>query len=361
MWCVIAGMMGSEAAAMGVSAVVAELFFLAATVVMAMISKMRKDSREHDEHKMYKANVAVEQWVNYIIERLWKNNMFLEYAWSDDQYVVGGKIVHIPQPGTQSVVMKNNSSYPQVAVQRTDTDITYNLDTYTTQPTNIPDVDLLQISYDKIASIIEDHYGILIQSVADDIIYKWLNGLPSTSLIQTSGAATAANIGGQSGNRLAMVAEDLQNARLALNKQNVPATGRFAIIQSDLLQQLVSSLSITQYRDFSRAYDEQTGSIGQLYGFHIIERSTTGTVQNALTGGLVTANDFLTAVGPTDNVACLCYHQNAVTRALGERKMYQRLNDPLYYGDIYSMLLRMGGMRRRADNNGIVAIVQTAD
>jgi hypothetical protein len=48
-----------------------------------------------------------------------------------------------------------------------------------------------------------------------------------------------------------------------------------------------------------------------------------------------------------------------VTRAIGERKLFQRMGDPLYYGDIYSTILRMGGVRRRGDNAGVVAIVQS--
>ena len=32
--------------------------------------------------------------------------------------------------------------------------------------------------------------------------------------------------------------------------------------------------------------------------------------------------------------------------------------NPLYYGDIYSFLLRLGGRIRRADNKGVLAIVQ---
>ncbi len=304
------------------------------------------------------AAVQVEKWVPYIIERLWKNNMFLNRAWSDDEYVVNNSLVHIPQPGSAPTVSKNNGTYPVAAVQRTDTDITYGLDAYTTAPSLIPQVDVDDISYDKIASIIEDHYGFLYQNMADDMLYKWTNGLPGANIISTLGAATAATVSGQTGNRLAMTYRELQLARLALNKQNIPAEGREAIIQSDMLDQMINSLSLTQYRDFSREYDASSGSIGTLFGFNITERSTTATIQAALSGGNAVANDFETVAAATDNVACLCYHKNAVTRAIGEKRMFQRPNDPLYYGDIYSMLIRMGGQRRRADNAGIVAIVQ---
>jgi hypothetical protein len=352
-WALIAGMTGSAAQKAGVNPIVAELGFLTLTVALAFAPRKRSGDMA--------ADVAVEQWVNYIIERLWKKNKFLETTYNDDQYVIGGKIVHIPQPGAATTVNKNNASYPVAAVQRTDTDVTYTLDNYTTVPTHIPDVDLAQISYDKTMSIIEDHFGYLLQAVGDDMIYKWLNGMTgaATNIVRTTGDPTAVTISGQTGNRLAMTDKDLQTARLKLNLMNVPEEDRYALIQSDMLQQLINSLSATQYRDFSREYDAKEGTVGRLYGFNIMERSTTGTIQDSVGGGVV-ANDFLTAAGATDQVACLCYHKNFITRALGERKMFQRIGDPLYYGDIYSVLLRAGGRRRRGDDNGIVAIVQAA-
>ena len=331
---------------------------VAMTVTFCAVLFFRKEQSGVGGQLTHTASVDVEKWVDYIIERLWKNNMFLEKAWSDDQYVVNNSLVHIPQPGAQPTVNKNNSSYPVAAVQRTDTDITYALDCYTTVPTHIPDVDLEQISYDKTASIINDHFGYLIQGIADDMLYKWTNTLPGASGIATMGAATAATLAGQTGNRLAMTYRELQLARLALNKQNIMQEGRYALMQSDMLDQMINSLSNTQYRDFSRTYDAEKGTIGTLFGFQIIERSTVASVQAALSGGNYVANDFLTAAGATDNVACLCFQENAVSRAIGERKLFQRLGDPNYYGDIHSALIRMGGVRRRSDSAGIVAIVQ---
>ena len=39
----------------------------------------------------------------------------------------------------------------------------------------------------------------------------------------------------------------------------------------------------------------------------------------------------------------------AVERALGAVKMFERLNDPTMYGDIYSFLVMLGGRVRRAE------------
>jgi hypothetical protein len=54
--------------------------------------------------------IVLETWANYIIERFWKDNPFLKAAYDDSQYVVAGRIVHIPQPGSKPAVVKNRSS-----------------------------------------------------------------------------------------------------------------------------------------------------------------------------------------------------------------------------------------------------------
>ena len=45
---------------------------------------------------------------------------------------------------------------------------------------------------------------------------------------------------------------------------------------------------------------------------------------------------------------------------MGDIKFFERVGDPTYYGDIYSVSVRMGARIRREDAKGIVAIVQAA-
>jgi hypothetical protein len=54
----------------------------------------------------------------------------------------------------------------------------------------------------------------------------------------------------------------------------------------------------------------------------------------------------------------MCWQKEAVARALGERKFFDKTDDPEYYGDVYSALLRAGGRRRRTGDEGVIAIIQ---
>lgn len=299
--------------------------------------------------------VQREIWVNYIMKRLWKKNAFLQKAFNEDQYVVGGRIVHIPQPGAKPTVVKNRASYPGTVVRRTDTDITYNLDEYTTDPTHIVDADKVELSYDKIDSVFGDHAGVLAETVGDDMINKWLDAITAPNIVLTSGAAAAATASGQTGTRKVMIHQDLKKAKLLLKLKDVDDEDITALLEENMADQLAESLTATQYRDFSQYYDAKTGVIGKLFGIDIMTRSSVAMATSA--------NAILplgTAVGATDNVVSMVWQKNAVSRALGEKKFFENPDRAEYYGDIYSALLRAGGRRRRADGIGVIAIVAGA-
>ena len=78
---------------------------------------------------------------------------------------------------------------------------------------------------------------------------------------------------------------------------------------------------------------------------------------------------FRTAYRPENTLAIfregqlaagLAWQLQCVSRALGEVKMYSNENDPQYYGDIYSFLVRVGGSPRRYDKKGVYLITEGA-
>ncbi|SMO48094.1 hypothetical protein [Solitalea koreensis] len=302
-----------------------------------------------------KCGVEVEIWANYIIERLWKDNAFLKTVYSDDDYVLAGKVVHIPQPGSAPAVVKNRTSFPATAVGRTDTDVNYSLDVYTTTPTHIQDAEKIELSYNKIDSVFGDHAGALAETIGDDIIVKWLTSIAADSKLLTTGGATAGTAPSATGNRKLFVHDDLRRAMTKLNVQGISKMDRNALLPSNMLDQLIQSLSNTQYRDFSQYMDAKNGIIGKLYGFNILERSAV-----AVSDAANVVKPLGAAAAATDNEVAVIYQKDTVTRALGQVKFFENPNDPQYYGDVYSALVRMGGRRRRSDDAGIIMINQDA-
>ena len=300
-----------------------------------------------------------EIWEADIVKNLWRNNMFSNMAYNADQYVIQGKVVHIPNAGTVPSVQKNRSSLPATVVKRTDTDITYALDEFTTDPILIPNADTVELSYDKRASYTEDAQAAIRQLVADSLLYSWapnaaVQAIPAGSVLSTTGASTAAHASGTTGTRKAFVHTDLRRMQAAFNRQDIPDEERYCLMDADMYDQFLASLSDSTNRDFSRYIDAVNGVVGELYGFKIMRRSSVLVYNTAGT----TPNAVGAANAATDNAAVICWQKNSVERALGEVQFFDQQNAPQYYGDIYSYLLRMGGRIRRADGKGVGIICQ---
>ncbi|MDR3681553.1 MAG: P22 phage major capsid protein family protein [Flavipsychrobacter sp.] len=295
-----------------------------------------------------------EIWEDHIEGNLFKNNEFLLASTDASQFVLQGKVVHIPQAGALPNVAIDRASLPASVTQRTDVDVTYALNEYTTDPILIPNADTMELSYNKRESVLSEHEAALRQVTADSILIDWA---PAVNFVRTSGDAVISHLTGTTGNRKKFGISDLKYAMLTLNKQNVPVEERYALMSADMYQQLTDSMDATQYRDYSQAFDAKDGVLGRLYGFNIMMRSNVVTYTNDTTP---VVNAYGASAAATDNDGVLCWQRNAVERALGEVKFFDRIGDPTYYGDVYSVLVRMGARKRRGDERGIVAIVQAA-
>jgi hypothetical protein len=297
--------------------------------------------------------IQAEVWQNHIEGNLFKDNEFLLTATDAGQYVIQGKVVHIPQSGGLPAIEKNRSTLPATASERTDTEVSYLLDAYSTDPILIRNAEVFELSYNKRESVIGEYEAALRQRIADEILIKWAPTAPGC-ILRTGGDDVATHLTGTVGTRKALVTADLRAAQLKMNKQNISKYDRYALLSAEMFNQLLDSLSETQYRDFSTAMDPTTGALGMLYGFKILQR--TDVVVYNETADAVNSYGALTA--GTDNDAVLCWQKEAVERALGSITFFERANDPLYYGDVYSFEVRMGGRKRRNDQLGVVAIVQ---
>jgi hypothetical protein len=299
--------------------------------------------------------ITVELWTNYIMDNLFKSNPHLINCYNDDQYVVGGSVVHIPQAGAKPTVVKNRSSYPGTAIRRTDTDATYALDVYTTDPTHIPKAETLEISYDKMDSVLSEHVSALSEVMGDALLYKW-RASGAANILRTTGAGTAAHLASATGNRKVFLKEDLKRAQVRMNTLNIPKEDRFALMDSEMFSQLQDDSDLKK-RDVGMELDMKNGVIMRLYGFNIMERSSGLIYDNT---GTPVAKDYDAVAAAADNAAVLCWQKNAVARALGTVDFFENLKDALYYGDIYSALVKMGGRTRRTNAEGVVSIVQAA-
>lgn len=301
---------------------------------------------------------------NYIVEKLRRTNPFLARAFDESAAVLGGAVVHIPQAGASPAVVKNRKTFPATAVQRADSFVSYTLDVFSTDPQHITWHEANEISYDKTDSVLNDQVATLVEAVGDNMLYAWVHGLnasgaaaelPAAMKIATTGAAVDATEAGQTGQRKAFSYKDLQAAQAMMNKQGVPKEGRVALLESYMYQQLIDSLNSNQMAAFQQSADLKNGVVGRFAGFDIMERGTVLAFSAA--GAVKVPGEDIEA---TDNLAALCWQEGCVAKALGDVKPFQDTDNPMYYGDIFSALVKSGGRARRGDWCGVVAIVQSA-
>lgn len=295
--------------------------------------------------------IQKEIWMASIVEGLFANNSFMSKAFNADEFVTNGKKVHIPNAGAASGVVKNRSSFPATVNAREDIDLDFDLDEYTTNPIRIPEAEKVELSYNKRESVVRNDRAALIDAAANDFTYKWSPA--STSSIRTTGSAVAAHTASATGYRKAFTKHDVKSAMDNFNANDVPQEDRYMLIDAIMYGQLMDSLTTQEAMAFHSQVDVANGVLGKLYTFNIMMRSKAG----RYTTGLV-AKAWTSAGAATDNAAALAWHVNSVCRALGEVKPFESVDDPTYYGDIYSFLVRAGGRPMRNDVKGLLAIIQ---
>lgn len=295
-----------------------------------------------------------ELWQNTIVEGLFADNSFMSKAVNDDMYVNMGKKVHIPNAGAPSKVEVNRTTKPATSKERTDVDVEYELDELTTDPIYIPNADTVELSYNKRNSVISMDRAALIESASQNMLYKWAPD--SSHFVRTTGTkSVVAHTPTATGNRKALVKADVLSLMTKFNADNIPMADRYLLLDAYMYAQLMEDLTEGDQRAFFASADAQRGVLGELFSFKVMQRSQ---VLRYATGGTLTKFDASGAA--TDNAAGLAWQMNSLSRALGEVKMFDDTNNPLYYGDIYSFLVRVGGAIRRNDKKGVYALVQDA-
>lgn len=298
-----------------------------------------------------------EIWISDIQESLYANNMFLGQVGLDHSAFVNFKTVHIPQAGARPAVVANRSSLPATIAGRTDAEVTYSLSEYTTDPLLLPNIDTLQLSYEKRNSLIGNSVSTLSDTIGNKTLYTWAPLLANS--VRTSGTAVATALApSATGTRNGFALADLRAALRILDKSNFnPNEERFLIVPSDMYWQLMADAGISQYLQFGTE-TQISGKLPMLLGCKIVVRSSV--VVYDTSGVIKATGDTGVPSSPaaTDNYGAVLISKSAASRALGDIKVFSQEDRPDYYGSIFSALVMHGASKMRTNGEGIVGIIQ---
>jgi len=296
---------------------------------------------------------------------LFASSTFMARAIQDDMYV-NYNSVELPHSGTIPAVSINRASLPATVAQRTDAATNYVLEELTTDPTVLQLSEQLITMYDKRASILDQHMRALRLRCANRIVQKWLAGANAAHILLTTGTGrTTFSTGGiLTGTRKALTVSDITRVRgLFMTDDvltdNIDLQG-VAVIPQSMYTDLLQLPQFTQWLQYGvNTQPLAAGVVARAFGFDFYVRSevaysTVGNVlkQDSATGlpPILLANDQPTAV---------FYHPDFVRKAMGEFKVFINEDQAGYYGSIFSMLVRFGGLQARNDSKGVVMLIES--
>lgn len=293
-----------------------------------------------------------------IAENLYPDNSFVNFAVDETRYVNGVVVVR-PQAGAEPDIAINRKTLPAQVNVRQDSDAFYLIKELTSNPDLLTDADITELNYDKKASLVMNHAKSMNKKSSMQILYDWVEGAngfaQANTSIRTSGANVTAHAKGATGNRKALTEDDLQRAMTVLDSQDIDAEGRYALLDSQMKNQLWTDLK-TKY-DLAYANMVISGNMNvKIHGFTLLFRSSLLSFTNAGTPIVKKAD---AAGETTDHAAVICWQRDMVGKAVSGLKVMYEAQSPIYYGDIMSTIIRAGGSKMRAKAEGILAIVQT--
>lgn len=303
-----------------------------------------------------------EQWLADIQENLFKDNAIINRAVNHDGFV-NYKTVHVPQAGANPTITKNLGSFPATITQRTDSELTYSMDTYYVEPIHIEaGQETAFLSYEKRMSVLNQNIATLEEALVNNALYKW-SPSGSTRIVRTSGSTVAGALApSATGTRKAITLADILGAKAILDAENVPASGRILLIPSDIYNtQLLAIADVYQQQSYGQSA-LPSGVVARIHGFDIMIRSTVCVYDNTATPVIKSVNDSGVPSSPatSDNLACLAYHPSFVAKAMGNTEVMINEGVAEYYGSIVSAFQLFGASKMRTAQTGVVAIVQAA-
>jgi hypothetical protein len=326
-----------------------------------------------------------------IMDNLYKGNPFMQMCTDDSRFVryldgdgstKGAAVVHIPAAGAVPTITQNRSSFPITALNRTDVDLTYNINTYDAGVWYMTQVEAETVAYDKASSLVREQVNALAQTLGNQICYALAPSAVTygvTRVIRTNGVLQSVALSsGATGSRSGLTLNNVANAMNMLDSDNMPYDERFMVFPSAQWNlEILNLANLQQFLELGSksglragTVDDVTspemikGYVGNLYGFNCYKRQT---VVSYLTGSTpvlqtIGGNGEITATNTTDNLAVLFWGKIATSVAQGETIVFYNPDRAEYLGGLFSAYVRLGAAQSRSaittGQLGIGAIVQ---
>jgi hypothetical protein len=288
-------------------------------------------------------------WINKLMQKFYNPTDWLVNV-TDFSAFVEFNTLNLADIGADPTVYVDNTDWPLTSAQRTDSPLTIPLSTYLSQPTVVRKVEEMELAYDKMATVIEQHKKAIRQKQFAKS--AWALGPADNSsayapILKCTGPADA--------NGFATITmKDIAALKAAWDLLDLPQDGRILVLHPTHISQLAAQ-DVTLFKKF---IELENGQVLALYGFKVYMTPAAPTYTEAADTGALTKKAFGAAPAATDRISSFGYIAEETYKAEGTYDMFVRYNDPYEAGDIVNFQKRFisGSIRGK----GLATIVSQA-
>lgn len=289
------------------------------------------------------AGLNKEIWEKQIQERFIPSNDFLNDGVDYSQFTTNDAI-NVPIAGglVQAVF---NPTLPMTVTTRTDTNNAVTMHDLATQPTRVTNPEKIELSYDKMESVIKSHRDSLSKAIGDRTLFEIAPTSDTTELpvIAATGTATA-------GNPRPITKNDIATLAQRFDAANFPQ-GRTLILTPFQFWNLVNNdVALQNQYSYQSREGEITGVLLYYYGFKIRMRTDTPNYTQTLTKQAFGTNDV------NSRQAAIAYVDKQWFYGFTPPKMITT-QTPEFLGDVFNFYCRFGAGRFAPRAVGVIVSV----
>lgn len=294
--------------------------------------------------------------------QLFPENAFYKNSITESGIGIDVERVEIPQAAALGVVgIGNPSTLPLTITQRTDDIKFYNVQQlYMEEPVLITDENEIVVNYNKRADI-QTSMSLSINTKAGDLAATAWGAILAGNIVRTTDTATrTTEIVGATGTRKKIAYADLVALNGLINRQNAPVGQWYGLLTAAMVDDIFELDKLNE-ADKAQIAIIKTGKIGTIFGIQFMMRHnrTLGHSGISYNVDATVKKAIGAAVVATDNAAAIIWHNRLVRHAEGHAKTYIDRDKPEYLGTVINSKVRFGATFNRADEVGIVALVET--
>ena len=297
------------------------------------------------------AGVQKEIWIDKL-----KENFFNKFEWlngvEDWSEWVEYNTINFTASGAAPVILKNNSTWPIVAAQRTDTNLTIVLDTYDSTTTRVRSIEETEAVISKLESVIKQHKDSLMQEIVTEALWNYAPATAALGAVAVTGANRPAVIGSQTTVAGTMTISDIAALQERWDVLNFPEEGRVLVLntyhRADLMRQ--DALLFKQFTDLKK------GQALELFGIQIFTVSNTPLYTKTT---LAKKAFGAAADNVNDVIASVAFVQGEVMKSMGDVDMFfrEKGTNPEQRSDEVGFQMRFKAVPQRTTANYQQALV----